>query len=63
MNLKLALALTATVALGALAAPAQLATADSATTAVPGNLVQPQGNKLYLSVQAEGVQIYRCDAS
>ena len=63
MNHKLALALTATAAVGALIAPVQLAAAKPAAPQVPGNIAPPQGNKLYLSVHAEGVQIYRCDAS
>jgi hypothetical protein len=67
MKLKLTPALTtalsAAAALGALAAPAQLAAASPSAPDVPGNLVPPQGNKLFLTADAEGVQIYRCDAT
>ena len=58
----LATALIAAAALAALAAPAHLAAASPSAPAVPGNLVPPQGNKLFLTADAEGVQIYRCDA-
>jgi hypothetical protein len=60
MLLSLPRLLTATAALAALASPAY---AGPASPDVPGRLVPPAGNKVFLVAHATGVQIYQCDTA